>query len=213
MKPADNPTKTRKARKQPIESESSGGDAVRRTAKDSVVTALDTLCADLLEGRLDARADVSNASGPEREVLDSVNQIVTVLTRPLQTASQYLSRIGKGDIPEPLAAETGIAGAIHNGLNQCAGALSTFSIEIQRMLREHSGGDIDFSMPVGELPGVFGEMAVSVNELAAGHISVKKKAMACVAEFGRGNFEAPLERFPGKNAFIERKSTRLKSSH
>ncbi len=26
--------------------------------------------------------------------------------------------------------------------------------------------------------------------------------MACIAEFGRGNFEAPLERFPGKKAII-----------
>ncbi|MFL5303110.1 MAG: methyl-accepting chemotaxis protein, partial [Anaeromyxobacteraceae bacterium] len=29
-----------------------------------------------------------------------------------------------------------------------------------------------------------------------------KKAMTCVAEFGKGNFEAPLEKFPGKKAFI-----------
>ena len=26
--------------------------------------------------------------------------------------------------------------------------------------------------------------------------------MACIAEFARGNFEAPLEQFPGKKAFI-----------
>jgi methyl-accepting chemotaxis protein len=38
--------------------------------------------------------------------------------------------------------------------------------------------------------------------MVAGHISVKKKAMACVAEFAKGNFDAPLERFPGKKAFI-----------
>ena len=35
-----------------------------------------------------------------------------------------------------------------------------------------------------------------------GHITVKKKAMACLAEFGRGNFEASLEDFPGKKVFI-----------
>jgi methyl-accepting chemotaxis protein len=31
---------------------------------------------------------------------------------------------------------------------------------------------------------------------------VKKKAMACIKEFGEGNFDAPLEAFPGKKAFI-----------
>ena len=45
-------------------------------------------------------------------------------------------------------------------------------------------------------------MAAGVNEMVGGHISVKKKAMACIAEFGKGNFEAPLEKFPGKKAFI-----------
>ena len=50
--------------------------------------------------------------------------------------------------------------------------------------------------------GAYRTMARGVNEMVAGHIAVKKKAMACVAEFGRGNFEAPLERFPGKKAFI-----------
>ncbi len=38
--------------------------------------------------------------------------------------------------------------------------------------------------------------------MAGGHIAVKKKAMACIAEFGKGNFEAALEKFPGKKAFI-----------
>ena len=41
-----------------------------------------------------------------------------------------------------------------------------------------------------------------IRDRVGGHIQVKKKAMACIAEFGRGNFEAPLERFPGKKAFI-----------
>ena len=45
-------------------------------------------------------------------------------------------------------------------------------------------------------------MAKGVNEMVCGHIAVKKKAMACIAEFGKGNFEAPLEQFPGKKAFI-----------
>ena len=45
-------------------------------------------------------------------------------------------------------------------------------------------------------------MAKGVNDMVGGHISMNKKAMACIAEFGSGNFEAPLEKFPGKKAFI-----------
>ena len=35
-----------------------------------------------------------------------------------------------------------------------------------------------------------------------GHISVKKKAMTYLAEFGRGNLRGALEKFPGIKAFI-----------
>ena len=70
------------------------------------------------------------------------------------------------------------------------------------MSEEHNKGDIDFSIPLEHFEGAYRTMARGVNEMVAGHIMVKKKAMACIGEFGRGNFEAPLERFPGKKAFI-----------
>ena len=38
--------------------------------------------------------------------------------------------------------------------------------------------------------------------MVAGHIAVKKKAMAVVKAFGEGNFDAPMEQLPGKKAFI-----------
>ena len=45
-------------------------------------------------------------------------------------------------------------------------------------------------------------MAEGVNTMVFGHISVKKKAMGIFAEFGNGNFEAPMEQLPGKKRFI-----------
>lgn len=73
---------------------------------------------------------------------------------------------------------------------------------VRNMSKEHTAGDIDVTMPAADFKGAFQTMAEEVNGIIAGHIAVKKKAMACVAEFGRGNFEAPLEQFPGKKAFI-----------
>ncbi len=74
--------------------------------------------------------------------------------------------------------------------------------EMNHMSEEHDAGDIDVQIPAGKFEGAFQVMAQGVNDMVNGHISVKKKAMACVAEFGKGNFDAPLEKFPGKKAFI-----------
>ncbi|MGC4121017.1 MAG: methyl-accepting chemotaxis protein [Myxococcales bacterium] len=70
------------------------------------------------------------------------------------------------------------------------------------MAKEHDAGDIDVFVPEDRFLGAYRSMAKGLNDMVKGHISVKKKAMACVAEFARGNFDAPLERFPGKKAFI-----------
>nr|WP_281391639.1 methyl-accepting chemotaxis protein [Bacillus benzoevorans] len=74
--------------------------------------------------------------------------------------------------------------------------------EMENMSNEHDAGDIDVFVSENRFQGAYKTMASGVNKMVQGHISVKKKAMACIAEFARGNFEAELEKFPGKKAFI-----------
>jgi len=81
-------------------------------------------------------------------------------------------------------------------------ALQQLIDEMNRMSREHDAGDIDVVIPAERFRGAYAEMAQGVNDMVQGHITVKKKAMACVEQFGRGNFNAELEQFPGKKAFI-----------
>jgi methyl-accepting chemotaxis protein len=83
---------------------------------------------------------------------------------------------------------------------------------MNRMSDEHNKGDIDVEIPTDRFAGAFRVMAQGVNDMVGGHISVKRKAMACIAEFGRGNFEAPLERFPGKKAFINETIEQVRSN-
>ena len=70
------------------------------------------------------------------------------------------------------------------------------------MSSEHEKGDIDVVVPADRFHGDFAVMAQGINTMVAGHIAVKKKAMACIKSFGEGDFSAPLEQFPGKKAFI-----------
>ena len=47
-------------------------------------------------------------------------------------------------------------------------------------------------------------MAEGVNGIVAEHVGVEQKVIACVAEFGNGNFDAELEAFPGQQGFINK---------
>lgn len=88
---------------------------------------------------------------------------------------------------------------------------------LEAVAQAHDAGDIDARIAPEALDAGYRRPAVKINQMVEGHISVKKKAMAVVAQFAKGNFDAPLEKFPGKKAFIneniEDLRTDLKSVH
>jgi len=82
------------------------------------------------------------------------------------------------------------------------GVVNSLNAEMTSMATLQDGGDLDAKIDTNRFKGAYRTMAQGINDMVFGHIAVKRKAMACVAEFGRGNFEAPLEKFPGKKVFI-----------
>jgi methyl-accepting chemotaxis protein len=119
--------------------------------------------------------------------------VLNTLERMLESAGMRLDDVcSAGDRGEQV-------GKIKGALNT---QLTGFIAEMNNMAEEHDKGDIDVVIPAAKFLGSFASMAKSVNDMVGGHIAVKKKAMACVAEFGKGNFDALLEQFPGKKAFI-----------
>ena len=168
------------------------------------------------QGKLQARANPEAVDPKFRPVIDAMNIMVDAFVAPINVTAEYVDRISKGDIPPKITdSYHGDFNEIKTNLNQCIDALSGLIAEMNRMSREHDAGDIDVAIPADKFQGVYREMAEGVNKMVSGHIAVKKKAMACIAEFGKGNFDAELEKFPGKKAFIndtiERLRTNLKS--
>ena len=96
--------------------------------------------------------------------------------------------------------------------NESLDELSAFAAEMKAMSDAHNAGDIDVVMPEEKFEGIYRTMAKGVNDMVNGHITVKKKAMACISEFSKGNLEAELEKFPGKKAFINENIERLRAA-
>ncbi|GGL57525.1 methyl-accepting chemotaxis protein [Sporolactobacillus putidus] len=89
--------------------------------------------------------------------------------------------------------------------------------QIEHMTNEHETGDIDVMIPEDQFDGEYQIIVKKINRMVNDLVSMNKKAMDVVAQFGKGNFEAPLENFPGKKAFInesiETLRTDLKKVH
>ena len=93
-------------------------------------------------------------------------------------------------------------GDLLTAMNQSIDSIKGLLGEMDNMSSQHDLGEIDVFVKADNFKGAYQTMASGLNHMVQGHILVKKKAMACIAEFGKGNFDAPLERFPGKKAFI-----------
>ena len=141
-------------------------------------------------------------NGDYGKIVKGVNDTLDAVIGPLNVAAEYVDRISKGKIPAKISDNyNGDFNEIKNNLNLCIDNLNMLISEMNHMSNQHDLGDIDVAMDGNKFLAIR-EMAEGVNKMVFGHIAVKKKAMACVAEFGRGNFEAELEKFPGKKAFI-----------
>jgi methyl-accepting chemotaxis protein len=155
------------------------------------------------EGQLDTRAEAEQFAGGWKELVAGVNTTLDNVIAPLNVAAEYVDRISKGDIPEEITDEyKGDFNEIKNNLNQLTHSLSSLLQEMNTMSEQHNAGEIDWQVPVEKFEGAYSTMADGLNKMVFGHIAVKKKAMACVEQFGKGNFDAELEKFPGKKAFI-----------
>ena len=153
-------------------------------------------------GDIDVRISADTFQGEFRAMAQGINDMVAGHIAVKKKAMACIAEFGRGNFDAPLDRFPGKKAFINDTIEQVRSNLKGLIAEMTHMSDEHDAGDIDVKIAVDKFQGDFRTMAQGINDMVAGHIAVKKKAMACIAEFGRGNFDAPLDRFPGKKAFI-----------
>jgi len=131
-----------------------------------------------------------------------INEMVSGHIAVKKKAMACIKELSEGNFEAPLEAFPGKKAFINQTIETLRANLKGLIAEMNTMSVEHDKGDIDVFVPVEKFKGDFALMAKGINEMVSGHIAVKRKAMACIKELGEGNFDAPLEAFPGKKAFI-----------
>src|SRR5690606_38856001 len=99
------------------------------------------------------------------------------------------AEFAKGNFDAKLEQFPGKKAFINDHIEELRRNVKQFIYEMNRMSAEHDAGDIDVMLPVEKFSGDFRVMAEGVNKMVQSHINVKKKAMAAVAEFAKGNFD------------------------
>jgi methyl-accepting chemotaxis protein len=164
------------------------------------------------KGDIDVAIAADKFSGAYHDMAKGINEMVAGHIAVKKKAMACIAEFGKGNFDADLEKFPGKKVFINDTIERLRTNLKSFIAEMHRMSDEHNKGDIDVVIPADKFEGAYRTMAEGVNGMVSGHIAVKKKAMACIAEFAKGNFDADLEKFPGKKVFINDTIERLRSN-
>ena len=164
------------------------------------------------KGDIDFNMPLEDFKGDFIPMVTAINDMVSGHIAVKKKAMACIKALGEGDFNAPLEQFSGKKAFINETIETLRSNLKGLIAEMNKMSLEHDKGDIDIFVPIEKFQGDFATMAKGVNDMVGGHIAVKKKAMACIKALGEGNFDAPLEQFPGKKVFINETIEALRSN-
>ncbi|WP_414733660.1 methyl-accepting chemotaxis protein [Acetobacterium carbinolicum] len=115
-------------------------------------------------GELSTRGDAQAFKGGFKDIVVGVNHTLDAVVGPLNVAADYVSRIGKGQIPEKITATyNGDFNTLKDNINACINGLGALQ-EGSRVLKKMSLNDYSEKMNTDHL-GIYGNIAESVNDV------------------------------------------------
>ena len=120
--------------------------------------------------------------------------------------------IANGDLNSPIDLKKDDTTSLMASMHTMQQTLKTVIEEQSAMSAQHDRGNIDAVIDTSKFHGSFSTMTDGVNSMVGGHIEMNQKAMTVVSAFGKGDFAASLEKFPGKKAFINETIEQVRSN-
>ncbi len=125
------------------------------------------------------------------------------ITRPLKQVQASAADIAAGRFSDTIEVQgSDELAQLARSVEQVRHTVNGLIESVNTMSAEHERGDIDVFIAPQQYAGEYASMAGHINAMVAGHISVKRQALGVMQSFGEGDFDAPLELFPGKKRFV-----------
>lgn len=164
------------------------------------------------KGDIDARLDPSKYQGDFSKVAEGLNEMIGAHIQEKDEMMELMRAVGDGNFKVSVRQYPGKKAEINKQMDRITGKLSGLVDSVKWVTAEHQKGDIDATLMEDAFKGGFKELANAVNNIVGEQIVLTQKAMDCVKAFGEGNFDAPLEQFPGKKAFINTTIEQVRSN-
>ena len=138
-------------------------------------------------GNLEVRSDENELKGGWNRLLVGINNLVDSLVDPIKLTSNYVERIGKGDIPEPINDEyKGDFNRIKESLNNCIYSVNNLIKDVNGLITESVDGNLNYRAETSSHNGDFKKIVVGINDILDGVIDPINEASDVLSAMSKG---------------------------
>ncbi len=135
------------------------------TALRGLVAEAQALTRAAVEGKLAARGNAGQFQGGYRDIVQGVNDTLDSVIGPLNVAAEYLDRIAKGDIPQPIKdSYNGDFNEIKLNLNICIEAVNLLVSDTNLLVEAATGQRFAVRVDASRHQGDFRKVVQGVND-------------------------------------------------
>jgi methyl-accepting chemotaxis protein len=157
---------------------------------NSLLEETDYLTENVEKGNLTIRGEEGKLGGVWNDLIVGINNIVEGFVRPLTVTSEYVTRIGKGDIPSPITdTYYGDFNDIKNSLNSCIDAVNDLVTDTNQLIDAAVNGNLDYRADETRHQGDYKKIVSGVNETLNAVIEPVKEASSILSLMAEGNLQ------------------------
>ncbi|MFZ6031122.1 MAG: MCP four helix bundle domain-containing protein [Chloroflexota bacterium] len=146
-----------------------------------------------VDGKLSTRGDASKFRGGYREIVQGVNNTLDAVIGPLNVAAEYMERIAKGNIPQPISdTYHGDFNEIKNSLNTCIAAVNLLVADADLLARAGVEGKLSTRADATRHDGDFRRVVEGVNHTLDAVIGPLNIAAGFVDQIAQGVIPPPI---------------------
>ncbi len=125
------------------------------------------------------------------------------VSRPLAQAVAISQAVAAGSLPEHIEINAeDETGQLLQAMQRMVDTFRGFADAQRDNAHQHELGFIDHQIDDQRFPGIYGEMARTINALVQAHIAVKMRVVDVVKHYAIGDLSVDMDRMPGQKAQI-----------
>lgn len=160
---------------------------------NNLLVETDRLTTNIEKGNLTVRGEEGKLGGVWNDLIVSINNVVEGFVKPINMTNDYITKIGKGNIPEPITdTYYGDFNEIKVSLNNCISAVNTLVTDTNLLIDEAVKGNLNYRADASKHHGDYQRIINGVNETLDAVVEPVKEASNVLSMMSEGNLQQKM---------------------